>query len=208
MGPSRDSGTGRAHGAPLCLWPLVSRASQLLALAQGVAAAGLLRCWALLRAPDLLFMAAFAAACIGMLLWRAVSPTTFASWRELPAAALRLALAAPTPYKIVCNTLGGVLPFSGGGQTVWDALLFLLALLFAGCGAAGTGTVRGSRLAFQSCRIRPCRCSARLVPQLRPWHGGMLPLPVPLSFSAASSPVPRRPWPARCAFCCTPRCRH
>lgn len=131
----------------LCWCPLVSQVSppfppcRRRCLLQIAAASGLLRCRAVLGVPDLLFMAMFAAACCGMLLWRAAAPASFAAWRELPAAALRLTLAAPTPYKIVCHTLSGALPFSQGGGTAWDALLYLLALLFAGCGAAGTATV-------------------------------------------------------------------
>lgn len=113
---------------------------------QGVIAAGLLRSWTVFRATDLAFLAAYSAATAGMWAWRRRSPASFAAWRELPAAAMRLSVAAaPTGWVITRQALSGAPPFSAvGGRlaAAQDAAVFALLLVFCSFGAAGSVLVR------------------------------------------------------------------
>ncbi|KAL4443302.1 hypothetical protein ABPG75_011039 [Micractinium tetrahymenae] len=122
----------------------VDAAAALDKLSLGVIAAGLLRSWAVVRAPDFLFLACYAAATAGMLLWRRRAPASFAAWRELPAAAMRLAVAAaPTGWVITRQALSGAAPFSadgspGGMRVAQDVAAFALLLFFSSFGATGS----------------------------------------------------------------------
>lgn len=113
---------------------------------QGVIAAGLLRSWAVLRAADVFFLAAYAAATAGMLAWRRLSPASFAAWRELPAAAMRLSVAAaPAGWVVTRQALSGAPPFAtdgGGLAAAQNAAAFALLLVFSSFGATGSVLVR------------------------------------------------------------------
>ena len=126
---------------------------------------GLCRFWALLSAADVAFLLAIAAASAALLAWRRAAPRSprLARHRELPAAALRLAIAAsPTAWTITQRTLAGSPPYDGG--PLWNAVVFGLTLVFCSFGATATvlvrrGAGRGAALALMDSRVtfpHPC----------------------------------------------------
>lgn len=125
--------------------------------------AGLVRGWPVLGAADLAFLAAMAAVCLGALAWRRFHPGSFARYRELPAVAFRLAVAAsPAAWKITQQSLNGAVPYTGGSG-LRDTAAFGLVVLFSSFSATGSVMVSRRHLAVDCMHGRtelesqPCR---------------------------------------------------
>lgn len=81
---------------------------------QAVIASALLRSWAALCWGDVAFLLAAAAASAGMAAWRRSGSPGWARWRELPAAAFRVAVAAsPAAWRITRPSLETAPPYDG-----------------------------------------------------------------------------------------------
>ena len=117
------------------VFPFPSRAP----LPQGVIASGLLRSWPILTAADAAFLGALAALSGGTLVWRLRWSAGYTRWREVPAVAMRVAVAAsPTAWRITQQALNGAPPYSAS-SALWNAAAFGLLIVF--CSFAATGSV-------------------------------------------------------------------
>lgn len=84
-----------------------------------------------------------AAVAAGMLAWRRVAPASFAAHRQLPAALLRVAVAAsPTAWHVTRQSLDGAPPPYGSSMFA-NIALYGLTILFCSFGATTNVLVRG-----------------------------------------------------------------